>query len=255
MFLDEYIFHFIQEKVVDGVSNYTDTGINRLPVCFTVHGPQGHRFVNITAIALSFIVFGVQIAVRVASHTRLGPLHIVFVTLTIIIAILLICAAIYNLFHLYTSTRRHQDEKGALHRKVRNLEEAERELNRQLQEQRIELDCLRGEIISQFNRSQHSEGRFSEDLHRIAADREHLEQQLKSAREEITNLSRELESRLEGVSVELELPSSDEGDEDPDWFEADNVLGSPTNQQNIEYMIVEADSANNEANASQEQIP
>ncbi|SYX09260.1 IncA protein [Chlamydia poikilotherma] len=238
---------------MNGVSNYTSTNLNRLPVCFTVHGPQGHRVVNITAIALSFIIFGAQVAVRIASHTKLGSLHIIFVTLTIIVSILLVCVAVYNLFHLCASMRQHRYETGVLNRRVRNLEVVERDLNRRLQEQRLELDCLREEIISQFNRAEHSEGKFSEDLHRHVTDKASLEQQLQSAREEINNLSRELESRLEEASMEIELPSSDdEIEEDADWFEANNVLGSPTHQQNIEYMIMEEGNADDEVSTSSE---
>ncbi|MEF9497022.1 hypothetical protein [Chlamydia sp. 04-14] len=238
---------------MDGVSNYTSTDLNRLPVCFTVRGPQGHRVVNITAIALSFIIFGAQVAIRIASHTKLGSLHIIFVTLTIIVSILLVCVAVYNLFHLCASTRQHRDEKGVLHRRLHNLEVVERNLNRQLQEQRLELDCLREEIISQFNRAEHSENRFGEDLHRFAADKADLEQKLQLAREEITNLSRELETRLEEASMDIELPSSDEEmDEEADWFEANNVLESPTHQQNIEYMIMEEGNADDEASTSSE---
>ncbi|QVE49329.1 hypothetical protein SBV42_00905 [Chlamydia crocodili] len=231
----------------------TSTNLNRLPVCFTIRGPQGHRVVNITAIALSLIVFGAQVAVRIASHAKLGSLHVIFVTLTIIVSILLICIAVYNLFHLCVSVRQHRDEKGLLHRRVRDLEIVERELNRQLQEQRLELDCLREEIIAQFNRAEHSEGRFSEDLHQLGMDKAKLEQQLQSAKEEIVNLSRELESRLEDVSMEIELPSSDEEeDEDTHWFEANNILGSPVNQRNIDYMVMQEDNADDEASTSSE---
>ncbi|AAP05536.1 hypothetical protein [Chlamydia caviae] len=238
---------------MDGVSNYTGTNVNRSPVCFTVHGPQGHRVVNITAMALSSIIFGAQIAVRVASHAKLGSLHVVFVTLTIIVSILLVCVAVYNLFHLCTSVREHQDEKESLDRRVRNLEMVEQELNRQLQAQRLELDCLGEEIILQINRAEHSESKFGENLHRFAADKADLEQQLQLAREEITNLSQELESRLEAASMEIEPPYSDEEmDEDADWFEANNILGSPTDQQNVAYMVMDEGNADDEASTSSE---
>ncbi|CCO02281.1 conserved hypothetical protein [Chlamydia psittaci 01DC12] len=230
---------------MNGVANYIAMNLNRTSAC----GFQGHRTMNISAIALSIIIIVAQIIVRAASHIQLGSLYIIFLTLTLIASILIICVAIYNLFHLRATVQHSREEQERLYQHIQDLEVVETELNRQLQEQKMELDCLREETVSQLERAQHIEGRCVEDLHRFEAEKEYLEQQLLVMKGEVVNLSRELESRLADASMDIEMPSSNEEEDDhADWFEANNVIGSP--ESGIAYMVVEDNNADDEESLS-----
>ncbi|SGA06981.1 IncA protein [Chlamydia abortus] len=129
---------------MDGVANYIGMNLNRI----SVRGFQGHRMMNISAIALSIIIIAAQIIVRAASHIQVGSLYIIFLTLILIASILIICVAVYNLFHLRATMRHSREEQERLCQHIQHLEEVEIELNRQLQEQRMELDYLREEMVS-----------------------------------------------------------------------------------------------------------
>ncbi|WP_366223660.1 hypothetical protein [Chlamydia buteonis] len=238
---------------MDVVSNYIGMNLNRTSVCLPVGGSQGHRIMNVSAIALSVIIIAAQIIVRAASHIKVGSLYIIFLTLTLIASILIICVSVYNLFHLRATAQHSREEQERLCQHIHNLEAVETELNRQLQEQRIELDCLREEVVSQLERTQHIEGRCIEDLNRFEAEKEDLEQQLLVMKGEVVNLSRELESRLADASMDIEMPSSNEEDDDnADWFESNNLIGSPYQESGMVYMVVEDNNADDEESISSE---
>ncbi|BAE80991.1 hypothetical protein [Chlamydia felis Fe/C-56] len=237
---------------MDGISNCFGTNL-RTSICLSTRASKSYCLVNITAIALCFIILGIQMAVFVSSRTCISVLYVIFVSFTLLASILLACVAVYNLFHFRTTSRRYQDAQEILNLRIRNREVIEQELNRQLQEQRIELDYLKEESTIQFERAQHIEERYSEYMHRFEADKADLEQQLQDCREEIINLSRDLESRLSEASIQTERPSSDDEDEyNASWFEAANILESPNRESDITYMTVEEGNIDNGSSSEHE---
>ncbi|WP_348663082.1 hypothetical protein [Chlamydia vaughanii] len=212
--------------------------IDRETVYLATNQERSCFIINVIAVVVSLVNIGLQAAVL--AIVGVGIVYVALVVWTQVASFLLACVAMYNLIHLCSSLKTHREERRILHERIQSLENTERTLNGDLQEQNIAMQHCREEREAELQIIQELEEKYVQDLHQLEVEKQQLKQQVDVLQSEVANLSQTLqdeaailsqalESGLDNASIMVEVLSDDDS-----WFEAIDSQVSSTEEINME---------------------